>query len=85
MSTLSFDQERLAAKKALLAEYDTALSAITTGQQESYRLDTGQSTVTVTNINLATLQRQQANLEAEIYNLIQRITGCGSNVARPIY
>ena len=49
-------QTRIDNTKLLIEKYETALLAISTGTQQSYTLDTGQTRQTVTNKNLTTLQ-----------------------------
>ncbi len=76
MSKTTFLQERLAAKKAQLAELDAAVTAVNTGVQE-YELDTGHSRQMVTRSNIDTFHKQMRTLEDEICRLEDRLNGSG--------
>ncbi len=85
MSDTAYWIERLAIKKTQLAAFDAAIMAIVTNGQESYRLDTGQTVVHVTALNISQIQNQARHLEGEIAGLNTRIYGCGSSIAGPMY
>lgn len=80
----AFWEQRLAAKKALILQLDTAVSAVAGGAQ-SYSIDTGQTRQTVTKSNLTEMRNFIAQLEAEISTLQQRLSGCGRFIARPAW
>jgi len=52
---MTFLEERIAANKAIILKYETAISTILAGA-ESYTLDTGQSRQTVTRSNIQEIQ-----------------------------
>lgn len=78
----TFWQGRLDKKKAQLAAFDDAITAIAGGAQ-SYSLDTGQTRQVVTKANLSEMRIMVTTLEAEIASLSQRLNGCGSFQVRP--
>ena len=75
-------KERLAAKKALIMAYETAMTALAGGAQ-SYSLDTGQTRQVVTKANLTEMRNAIAQLESDISTLQQRLYGCGRLYVRP--
>lgn len=80
----AFWQGRLDKKKALLAAYDDALTAIAGGAQ-SYSLDTGQTRQVVTKANLTEMRNIVSTLESEIATLQQRLGGCATFQVRPAW
>jgi hypothetical protein len=74
-------QQRIAAKKALLIEIETAITTVATGAQ-SYQLNTGQTQQLVTRANLGSLRLMASGLESEIVALQARL-GCGRFNVRP--
>jgi hypothetical protein len=73
---------RIAAKKALILQFEAALSVLATGAQ-SYSIDTGQTRQTVTRANLTELRNTIAQLETEIVTHQTRLNGCAAFVVRP--
>lgn len=73
-------QARITATQAMIEAYETAITAVTTGQAQSWSLDTGQTKETVTKKNVATYQ---ASLNGA-YNLLAvleaRLNGAGVQV-----
>ena len=85
MSSTTFLQERLTAKKAQLAIYDAAVKALNSNV-EHYDLDTGQSRQRVTRTDMARLQSTIRMLETDICLLENRLNGCGAVVyGKPSY
>lgn len=70
-----FLKQRIVKVKEQILLLDDAISSIITGAVESYTLDTGETRQTVTRANLATYQRQQAELENRLATLQQRLDG----------
>lgn len=70
-------RERIAAKKALVIAYETAMTALSTGAQ-SYQLNTGQTQQLVTKANLGSMRLVVNNLESDIATLQARL--CGATV-----
>lgn len=73
---------RIAAKKAAIVAYETAMTALAGGAQ-SYSLDTGQTRQVVTKANLTEMRNAIAQLESDISTLQQRLYGCGRLYVRP--
>lgn len=78
----TFWEARLAAKKAALAAYDLAITALAGGAQ-SYSLDTGQTRQVVTKANLTEMRNVMRILETDISTLNQRLCGSGRFQVRP--
>jgi hypothetical protein len=72
---------RIAAKKALIEQIETAIASIATGAQ-SYQLNTGQTQQLVTKGNVASLRLTLKDLESDIVTLQARL-GCGRFNVRP--
>lgn len=75
--------ERIAAKKALIVKYETALDELAGGAQ-SYQLDTGQSRQLVTKADLGSMRLYIKQLESDISTLEARL-GCGRTYVRPAW
>lgn len=85
MSSQTFLKERLTAKKAQLAIYDAAVTALNSNV-EHYDLDTGQSRQRVTRTDMQRLQATIRSLEGEICALEDRVSGSGGVVyGRPSF
>jgi len=75
--------ERIAATKALILQYETAIGALATGKQ-SYSLDTGQTRIVVTRAQLGSLQLTLQRLETRLDELERQLRGGGqTNYVRP--
>lgn len=75
-------RDRIAAKKALVVVYETAMTALSSGAQ-SYQLNTGQTQQLVTRANLGSMRLVVSSLETDIATLRARL-GCGAQfVVRP--
>jgi hypothetical protein len=74
--------ERIAAKKAALLAFDSAITALAGGAQ-TYSLDTGQTRQVVSKANLSEMRIMVSKLESEISTLQQRLNGCGRFQVRP--
>jgi len=81
-SDAAWIQERIDAKKALLAQYEAALTAFDLGVY-SYSFDTGQSRQTVTRTSATQLAKDISRLEDEISVLMTRLCGGGRLYSRP--
>lgn len=84
MQTDEFIQTQITRIEAMLTAYNDAIIAITTGQIQSYSLNTSQSVQTVTKHNIAAIQRQYSALLSQHESLCARIHG-GSVQARPCF
>jgi len=74
-------RDRIAAKKAIVIAYETAITALSNGAQ-SYQLITGQSQQLVTKANLGSMRLTLRDLEADIATLQARLCG-GAVQVRP--
>lgn len=77
MSTLCLDdflEEEFERVKALIVAYDAAILSLSAGRQ-SYSLNTGQTTLSVTVANLTSLRDSRAQLMNELSVLEARLTG----------
>ncbi len=80
----TFWEDQLITTKALLAAYQAASLALATmGAQEMYKLDTGQSIITVKRSDLDMIQNQIDNLLNQCVTIETRITGTGSHTSVP--
>lgn len=77
---IDFWTQRLAAKQALLAAYDAAQTALSTGVTQ-YTINTGQTTQTVTRASLSSIAALIKQLEREIQELMDALSGCDSRAA----
>ena len=81
----TFLQARIDATKAMILAYETAIDAITVGGVSSYTLDTGQTTQTVTKLNLPALQRTLASLDNRCATYEARLKGTGTVTGAPAW
>lgn len=72
-------RERIAAKKALLIAYETAMTALAGGAQ-SYQLNTGQTQQLVTKANLGSMRLVVQGLESDIATLEARLGCTGAQI-----
>ena len=79
----AFLQEMIDAIQEQIRAYNAAILALTTGQVQSYSLDTGQTKQTVTKNNLAALTATRQSLMNELCTLQARLDGSGSITVRP--
>ncbi len=77
--------EQITRTKALIDAYYAAELAITAGQMQSYTLNTGQTTQSVTQSNLAVLSSAIDTLYKRLETLCQRRYGTGTVVGRPAW
>jgi uncharacterized protein involved in exopolysaccharide biosynthesis len=82
MSERAWIEQRIAAKQAQIAALDEAITALTTGGVQSYRLMTGQTDQMVTRANLATMRDTMSALENDVSTLNARL-GCGRSYGQP--
>lgn len=75
-------EARIAAKKAAILVYETALTALAGGAQ-TYSIDTGQTRQTVSKANLTEMRNVIAQLESDLSTLQMRLNGCGRFQVRP--
>ena len=71
--------ERIAATKALIIAYETAMTTLSSGVV-SYELDTGQSKQRVTRADLGSLRTTLDALENRLATLEARLCGAGTYV-----
>ncbi len=74
---------QLAKLNILIDAYIDAITAITTGEQQSYSLDTGQSKQTVTKLNVSSFIKTYTALLNACTMLEVRLNGGGSVTVRP--
>ena len=79
-----FLKERIEKIKALIIIYEEAITSIAGGAQH-YRLDTGQSSQTVTKANIEELTNKLNSLYNLLAVLNLRLKGSGSTQVRPGY
>jgi len=72
-----FLQEMIDATKAQIRALNTAILALSSGTQESYTLDTGQTRQTVTKKNLGGLQKDLDALMNRLATMCARQSGSG--------
>jgi len=78
----TFIQERIAAVKAEIVAYETAITALTTAGITQYSIDTGQTRQTVTRLDVVRLNSQLDSLYNRLATLEARLYG-SSITARP--
>lgn len=79
----AFIQDRINTTKKQIIVYEDAALALGDGSIQSYTLDTGQSTQTVTKLNLDILQKAIDTLYNRCTTLQTRLTGSGSAIGVP--
>lgn len=80
-----FTKERIAATKALIVAYEDAVTALSAQDGvQSYSLDTGQSTQSVTRANIPNMNRMLDTLYNRLATLEARLNGA-SITARPAW
>jgi len=81
----AFIQERITVTKALIVEYETAVTELgIQGGIQSYTLDTGQSRQTVTRADIPALNRMLDSLYNRLATFEARLKG-GTTTARPAW
>jgi hypothetical protein len=80
----TFLQARIAATKTQIIAFEGALTAFgANGALQSYTMDTGQTTQTVTRANLTQLRNTVTSLYNQLATLEARLTGGGSTQVIP--
>lgn len=79
-----FIKEQIPVIKAQILEYQTAIDALVSNQVQQYSLNTGQSTQSVTRIDVVRLQTQVDSLYNRLATLEARLHG-SSLAARPAW
>jgi hypothetical protein len=69
--------------EAQIAAYQAAITALTVGGVAQYTLDTGQSSQSVTKLNLSSLNKAVDGLYNRRATLSARLNGCGVHTMRP--
>jgi hypothetical protein len=77
-------QERITKTKALIVAYEDAILALASGAQ-TYSLNTGQTTQSVTKANLSSMRMALDALEDRLRNLQNQLTGSGVFIGRPAF
>lgn len=83
MDDSTFLTNKITAAETQIDALEAASLSLTSGEIQSYTIDTGQSRQVVTVHNLATLQRLIDSLYNRRATLRQRLYGCGSTLVRP--
>lgn len=81
----AFLEERITVTKALIVAYEDAATALATGGVQSYRLDTGQSTTSVTKLDLEWINSTLDGLYNRLATMQARLNGSGVHTARPAW
>lgn len=79
----TFLQSRITATQAQIVVYEDAITALGSGNIQTYTLDTGQSRTTVTKLELNGLQKTLDSLYNRLVVLEARLTGNGALIGRP--
>jgi hypothetical protein len=77
-------QERITKTKALIVAYEDAILVLASGAQ-TYSLNTGQTTQSVTKANLSSMRMALDALEDRLRNLQNQLTGSGVFIGRPAF
>jgi len=79
-----FYSARIEQVQAQIIAFEDALTAFAAnGAVQSYTIDTGQTTQTVTRSNLSQLRNTVTSLYNQLATLEARVNGCGTVQARP--
>lgn len=81
----TFWQERLEATKAQIILYEDAIMQLSTGAVQSYSLNTGQTTQSVTRFDLNRLQATLDSLLNRLATLEARVCGSGTTTMGPAW
>jgi hypothetical protein len=82
-----FWEDQLKNTRILLFELDKAILALERGEEESYTVDTGQTTFTVRRQNLPELIRQRASLIGQMESIsatLETINSAGGNFVQVV-
>ena len=80
-----FLKEEIARTKALITAYGEAITALTVSGKQQYTLDTGQSRISVTKLDLSALASQRSSLINECSTLQARLDGSGTTHGVPAW
>ncbi len=80
-----FLRARIEATKAMIILYEDAIMQLETGAVQSYSLNTGQTTQSVTKFDVARLQASLDGLYNRLVTLEARLTGNGTTIAGPAW
>ena len=81
----TFLKERIASTKAQIIVYEDAILSLESGEVQTYSLNTGQTTQSVTKFDVARLQASLDGLYNRLVTLEARLTGNGSTIAGPAW
>ena len=84
MIDADFLKARIAKAKLIIVEYEDAILALSSGTQQSYTLNTGQTSHSVTKKNLASLENALASQENRLATLCARLYGAAGQ-SRPAW
>ena len=79
----TFIQARITATKLQIVNYEDAAASLGAGGVQSYKLDTGQSIVNVTKLDLTMIQKTIDSLYNRLATLEARQTGNGTVIGSP--
>lgn len=79
----SFLNEQITTTKNQIIAYQDAATALAAGNVQDYKLDTGQTTIFLTRLDLSGIQKTIDTLYARLSMLEARLTGCGTFTAVP--
>jgi hypothetical protein len=85
MAVDTFLQNQVTETETLITAYNAAIIALTTGGVQSYNLNTGQTTQTVTNLNIKDLNDALDGLYNRRATLKARLYGDGGGIVKPIW
>lgn len=80
-----FLEERIAATEAQIVAYEDAILQLNSGAVQSYTLNTGQTTTTVTRFDVARLNQSLDSLYNRLATLKARLTGSGVVKVNPAW
>lgn len=80
----AFVQDRITAVKAQIIAYETAILALTTGGIASYTLNTGQTTQTVTKLDIEKMDKAVDSLMNRLATLEARCGKGSTSIGRPL-
>ena len=81
----TFLKERIASTKAQIIVYEDAILSLESGAVQTYSLNTGQTTQSVTKFDVARLQASLDGLYNRLVTLEARLTGNGVKIAGPAW
>lgn len=79
----TFLKARIEFYETAIVEYEAAILAIGSGAAQTYKIDTGQTVVTVTKLNLTEIENALERMLNQLAVLYARLDGSGVRQVRP--